>query len=372
MHHSGSTFSSFALQCVLLASIALPSLGFAQSVATGTLILTVRDSGTHFAVRAQIIIAGPKSITAETDDTGMLQVGLPASQYWIEVLAPGYRTMRTRGSVGAGETTPVGIMLDPTTPPKEQQLLQSSLRNGFTVMHGYAVDDSGRPVPGVAVRLLHQDGKAVTNDRGYYELSVPTPPERELDIPGTDTLIAQKPGYKTIVHRNIIVAGRDGGGWFLDMKRGKGTTEFDDTHKLMRNNSSSVTVECGKRAPLKLEAPMAKAHASRIRAAVQRCPNFAGHYTVASWGCGAECAAYVIVDNLSGEIYEPPEISRGISLGVGGPEFRPDSTLMVVANCPEPKVYGLKGCNRQFYRWNGSRLLLIGSEPMTEKGKASH
>ena len=122
-------------------------------------------------------------------------------------------------------------------------------------------------------------------------------------------------------------------------------------------------VHCAKPAPLRLETPLAQEHASKIRAAVHRCPNFAGHYTVVNWGCGTECAVYVIVDNRTGNIYAPPEISRGVSLGLGGPDFRPDSTLMVVANCPEPKVYGLKGCQKNFYRWDGSRLVLLKSEP---------
>jgi hypothetical protein len=128
-------------------------------------------------------------------------------------------------------------------------------------------------------------------------------------------------------------------------------------------------IHCAKPAPLKLEVPVAKEHASRIRSAIQGCPNFAGDYTVVNWGCGTECAVYVIVDNHTGKIYAPPEISRGISLGIGGPEFRPDSSLMVVSNCPDPRLYGLSECKRNFYRWNGSRLLLLKSEPVIKPSK---
>lgn len=128
-------------------------------------------------------------------------------------------------------------------------------------------------------------------------------------------------------------------------------------------------IHCAKPALLKLETPLAKEHASRIRSAIQRCPNFAGHYTVVNWGCGTECAVYVIVDNRTGDVYAPPEISRGISLGMGGPDFRSDSSLMVVSNCPDPKVYGLSECRRNSYRWNGSRLLLLKSEPVKKLSK---
>ncbi|MBU4210786.1 hypothetical protein KKC08_00810 [Patescibacteria group bacterium] len=31
-------------------------------------------------------------------------------------------------------------------------------------------------------------------------------------------------------------------------------------------------------------------------------PNFAGHYTFATWGCGTSCLSYAIVDSISGKI----------------------------------------------------------------------
>jgi hypothetical protein len=118
---------------------------------------------------------------------------------------------------------------------------------------------------------------------------------------------------------------------------------------------------------LKLETPKAKLHRTVIRKAAQRGPNFAGHYTVAGWGSGTECAAFVIVDDSTGRVYEPPEIARGVDLGLGDtePVFRVDSSLMVLASCLDPRVYGLKDCRRNFYRWDGSRLILLSSEPVT-------
>jgi hypothetical protein len=38
---------------------------------------------------------------------------------------------------------------------------------------------------------------------------------------------------------------------------------------------------------------------------------------------------------------------------------------MVVASCPPPEVYGLKNCDRKFYNWDGSRLVLLKTEPVT-------
>lgn len=115
----------------------------------------------------------------------------------------------------------------------------------------------------------------------------------------------------------------------------------------------------------KLETPLARAHVTIIRAAVRRGPNFAGHYTVVVWGCGTACGVYVIVDNRTGQIYEPPEISKGVDLGFAGPAFRADSSLMIVASCADPSEYGVKGCQRKFYRWDGLRLVLLKAESVT-------
>lgn len=120
----------------------------------------------------------------------------------------------------------------------------------------------------------------------------------------------------------------------------------------------------GRPARPKLDTPIAKEHATRISIAALEGPNFAGHYRVVDWGCGSSCGVYVIVDEQSGKVFAPPEISKGVDLGVAGPEFRVDSSLMVIASCAEPKVYGLKNCKRRFYRWDGSRLVLLKSEPV--------
>jgi len=35
-------------------------------------------------------------------------------------------------------------------------------------------------------------------------------------------------------------------------------------------------------------------------------PNFAGHYVVIVWGCGAQCVMMAIVDVKTGIVYDPP------------------------------------------------------------------
>lgn len=141
-------------------------------------------------------------------------------------------------------------MLTPVSPPEEERLLASRLRPGFTLIHGYASDERGQPLPGVRIRLQTAGVATVTDERGYYWLSAPTPSGRVgagVAVPGADTLIAEKPGYKTVIHRNIVVGGEDAGGYILGMERGTGAVQFDDTHKLIRKARERAGAQRGAR-----------------------------------------------------------------------------------------------------------------------------
>lgn len=67
--------------------------------------------------------------------------------------------------------------------------------------------------------------------------------------------------------------------------------------------------------------PEAKIFHTAISEQVAGGANFAGHYTVATWGCGTECQGYAIVDLITGNIikYEPHipfQASLGLSSSV--------------------------------------------------------
>jgi len=42
-----------------------------------------------------------------------------------------------------------------------------------------------------------------------------------------------------------------------------------------------------------------------IRTSTVKGENFAGHYTIAQWGCGTGCLEFVIVDVSTGKVYDP-------------------------------------------------------------------
>lgn len=78
-----------------------------------------------------------------------------------------------------------------------------------------------------------------------------------------------------------------------------------------------------------------------IRKGAKSPVQFAGHYTVPMWGCGAGCSVAVIVDSISGKIFEVPftVVELPIAWAKDHPdqeriEFHPDSRLMKINGCP--------------------------------------
>jgi hypothetical protein len=105
-----------------------------------------------------------------------------------------------------------------------------------------------------------------------------------------------------------------------------------------------------------------------IRDAAQSGPNFAGHFTLAEWGCGAGCVSMAIVDAKTGTAYDGPFNLLGYDLSnvyEGGEEqleFRIDSRLVIARGCP-----GEKDCGTYYYEWTGDRFKLVRKAPATKK-----
>lgn len=79
-----------------------------------------------------------------------------------------------------------------------------------------------------------------------------------------------------------------------------------------------------------------------IRRGARSNVEFAGHYTVPVWGCGTSCRISVIVDSISGKIYDVPFAVDGLPFkwtdeheGDADPiEFHPNSRLLKINACP--------------------------------------
>jgi len=69
---------------------------------------------------------------------------------------------------------------------------------------------------------------------------------------------------------------------------------------------------------------------TRLRSAARQTPNFAGHYVVSTWGCGAECLTGAFIDANTGEVKWLPDGICCWDASVDRPiEFRLDSRLIV-------------------------------------------
>nr|WP_315145171.1 hypothetical protein [uncultured Flavobacterium sp.] len=76
----------------------------------------------------------------------------------------------------------------------------------------------------------------------------------------------------------------------------------------------------------------ANEYRTRLKEAFKTDPiNFAGHYTFVFWGCGSPCKISMIIDRLTGKIYESPTSSLGY-------EFKSDSRMLIV-NPPNEKGF---------------------------------
>jgi hypothetical protein len=94
-------------------------------------------------------------------------------------------------------------------------------------------------------------------------------------------------------------------------------------------------------APLKLATGSERMFRTQLTNAAKRPADFAGHYTMAFWGCGSNCSAAALIDLKMGAVYQPPLATpdangwdRWImcpgSFEGTGDEFHVDSRLMIV------------------------------------------
>lgn len=87
----------------------------------------------------------------------------------------------------------------------------------------------------------------------------------------------------------------------------------------------------GKPAKVRIVSAEDREYATRLREASRQKPNFAGHYVLASWGCGASCLSTVAIDSNNGHVTWLPFTVCCWDVDVTEPiEFRRDSRLIVV------------------------------------------
>ncbi len=127
-----------------------------------------------------------------------------------------------------------------------------------------------------------------------------------------------------------------------------------------------VPVWVGKPAAARVEAhPRSRLYRTVIAEAAQAGPNFAGHYTVLAWGCGAGCSSWAIADAQSGRVFHPANfrntdrynLSVDLADADGGyVEFHADSRLLRVVGGInlKPEWRGIS-----YFVWENNRLRRI-------------
>lgn len=135
-------------------------------------------------------------------------------------------------------------------------------------------------------------------------------------------------------------------------------------------------VDINEPAPLNLHShPVARRFQTVLQEGLLTGPDFAGHYTLVGWGCGAGCLDFAIVDALTGDlIYREgiPEIYTGRLMSNdfmnetlhlhSGLRYQISSNLLI--------ILGTLGDHREgafYYLFNGTDFKLIHSTLVNKK-----
>jgi len=97
-------------------------------------------------------------------------------------------------------------------------------------------------------------------------------------------------------------------------------------------------------------------------------PNFAGHYILASWGCGTDCSRIAIIDALTGKVTVPEGVSFNVAANVhdnlqdeGMLRYRADSRLLVLVGMPQEDT---RRRGISYYVWTPPKLKLLRHVPV--------
>jgi hypothetical protein len=113
----------------------------------------------------------------------------------------------------------------------------------------------------------------------------------------------------------------------------------------------------GPQAKVRLVEKKSLQYASVLRAAARKHPDFAGHYVLATWGCGASCVMGAAIDAKTGSVTWLPFTICCWDLTITEPvSFREDSRLLIVrGNRNEAGA----GNDVNFYVFDGREFTLL-------------
>ncbi len=135
--------------------------------------------------------------------------------------------------------------------------------------------------------------------------------------------------------------------------------QFDDfpTHRIYKGKPAAVDLGSN---------PQAPTYRTRLKEAAPKGPCFAGHYTVAEWGCGSNCQSINFIDVRNGKVIDGVTTDRSA-------EYRLDSDLFI-ANPSDDEEFAYEDDPGAFipisyYVMQNGRLNLIYERACTVKDK---
>jgi hypothetical protein len=105
--------------------------------------------------------------------------------------------------------------------------------------------------------------------------------------------------------------------------------------------------------------PNSKTFRTKIRQAVASGANFADHYTLVLWGCGAGCVMFSIVDAVDGRVFDSPFTVSWFDETEEGVRYVRDSRAIHIVGS---LIEGGNSADR-WYAWNGEELKLLSEKP---------
>lgn len=109
----------------------------------------------------------------------------------------------------------------------------------------------------------------------------------------------------------------------------------------------------------------ARSFRTRIRDGLAAGPNFAGHYTIIMFGCGASCRGYFLADAKNGQVFSLPfggEASPETSI-----DFRDDSRLIYARQVGDT----FEECALRAFEFDGAAFTEIHKEQWPREGTCS-
>lgn len=114
---------------------------------------------------------------------------------------------------------------------------------------------------------------------------------------------------------------------------------------------------------LRLTTRESRRYITQLTEAASAPVNFAGHFIMTEWGCGAGCVTAAAIDAKTGKVVMLPFTVSDWPLDITEPlSYRKDSSLLIVRGSRNER-----GPGTYYYRFDGAAFRLIEAPPGTQR-----